>query len=324
MPHALIAGTTGSGKSILLHSIISSLLEKNTPETLRFILCDPKRVEFAVYNGLPELLTPVISDARKTLRALTWAIKEMARRYDILAAENVQNIAQYHEEIYKPAIKAKNKTASEIESLPYIVIVMDELADIMYAYPKEMEALLIRLAQMSRAVGIHLLLATQRPTSTVLTAAIKANIPTRIALSLASYVDSRMVIDQNGAEKLSGQGDMLYLNYDSPVLHRIQAHSLTDSEIQARVNRIKKEKYDVFTLDLDPHSDASSNGGTDDLYEDAKVAVIEAGKASTSYLQRKLRIGYSRAALLMDMLEANGVIGPADGVTPRTVKHDKK
>ena len=321
LPHVLIAGTTGSGKSVILHSILNSLLEKNTPDTIRFILCDPKRVELTVYNDLPELLTPVITSAKKMILALKWAIKEMERRYDILESEKVQNISQYHKEIYEPSLKGKKKD-DEVESMPYIIIAVDELADLMHAYPKEFEASIVRLAQMSRAVGIHLVLATQRPSGNVLTGSIKANIPSRIALSVASYVDSRMVLDMNGAEKLAGMGDMLFLGSDMSQPIRLQAHHLSDEEVVARVKRIKKEQYDVFTLDLEPSSDqffAPYDGEEDDLYEEAKQAVIEAGKASTSFLQRKLRIGYSRTARLMDLLEERGVIGPADGSAPREI-----
>jgi len=321
LPHVLIAGTTGSGKSVILHSIINSLLEKNTPDTVRFILCDPKRVELTVYNDMPELLTPVITSAKKMILALKWAIKEMERRYDILEAEKVQNIAQYHKEIYEPSQKGKKKNG-DVESMPYIIIAVDELGDLMHAYPKEFEASVVRLAQMSRAVGIHLVLATQRPSGSVLTGTLKANIPSRIALSVASYVDSRMILDMNGAEKLAGMGDMLFLGSDMSHPLRLQAYHLSDEEIVARVKRIKKEKHDVFTLDLEPRADeffASSEGEDDDMYEEAKKAVIEAGKASTSFLQRKLRIGYSRTARLMDLLEERGVIGPADGATPREI-----
>jgi S-DNA-T family DNA segregation ATPase FtsK/SpoIIIE len=326
MPHMLIAGASGSGKSVLLHSFINSLLEKNTPETLRLILCDPKRVELAIYNDLPELLTPVIFEPKKVLRALSWAIKEMERRYEILAAEKVQNISQYHKEVYEPSLKSKKKSEELPESLPFIFIFVDELADVMHAYPKEMEAIIVRLTQMSKTVGIHLVLATQRPSSSVLTGAIKSNIPSRIALSLASYVDSRMIIDQNGAEKLVGSGDMLFMDNDTPQLRRLQGYIVSTPELSARMKRLKKESYDAFTLDLDPQPEAyfSRDVDVEDMYEDARRAVIEVGKASTSYLQRKLRIGYSRAARLMDLLEEGGVIGPQTGSEPREILIDKE
>ncbi len=339
MPHALIAGTTGSGKSVTIHNIIVSLLFRNSPDQLRFILVDPKRVELTLYNGIPHLLTPVITEPKKALQSLTWAVKEMARRYDILQAEGIQGLELYHSNVYHPAKKAWEAKGSPEdekdnlpEPLPYIVIILDELNDLMQAYPRELEALIVRLAQMSRAVGIHLLLATQRPSVNVITGTIKANVPTRIALNVASQIDSRTIIDQMGAEKLLGQGDMLYLSSDSPRLTRIQAAYISGEEIKQVVNYLKDQSSDMLSdgitfEDSKEGSAASfmaSIGGSDDdagdeLFEDAKLAVMEAGKASTSYLQRKLRIGYSRAARLIDLLEEQGVIGPADGARPREV-----
>ena len=338
MPHALIAGTTGSGKSVTIHNIIVSLLFRNSPEQLRFILVDPKRVELTLYDGIPHLLTPVITEPKKALKSLAWAVKEMGRRYDILQAEGVQGLELYHQNVYQPAKKAWEERGSLEEEkeglpepLPYIVIILDELNDLMQAYPRELEALIVRLAQMSRAVGIHLLLATQRPSVNVITGTIKANIPTRIALNVASQVDSRTIIDQMGAEKLLGQGDMLYLSSDSPRLTRIQSAFISGEEIKKVVAYLKaQDAHMLDTIDLDEQKDGNANsfmaaiGGEDvdaedELFEDAKAAVLEAGKASTSYLQRKLRIGYSRAARLVDLLEEKGVIGPADGARPREV-----
>jgi DNA segregation ATPase FtsK/SpoIIIE, S-DNA-T family len=339
MPHALIAGTTGSGKSVTIHNIIVSLLFRNSPDQLRFILVDPKRVELTLYNGIPHLLTPVITEPKKALQSLSWAVKEMARRYDILQAEGIQGLELYHTNVYHPAKKAWEAKGSPEdekdnlpEPLPYIVIILDELNDLMQAYPRELEALIVRLAQMSRAVGIHLLLATQRPSVNVITGTIKANIPTRIALNVASQIDSRTIIDQMGAEKLLGQGDMLYLSSDSPRLTRIQSAYISGEEIKQVVAYLKDQSADMLndninfedTKEGSAASFMASIGGSDDdaedeLFDDAKMAVIEAGKASTSYLQRKLRIGYSRAARLMDILEEQGVIGPADGARPREI-----
>ena len=340
MPHALIAGTTGSGKSVTIHNIIVSLLFRNSPDQLRFILVDPKRVELTLYNGIPHLLTPVITEPKKAIKSLGWAVKEMGRRYDILQAEGIQGIELYHSTVYHPAKKAwEDKGAPEEEKdnlpepLPYIVIILDELNDLMQAYPRELEALIVRLAQMSRAVGIHLLLATQRPSVNVITGTIKANVPTRIALNVASQIDSRTIIDQMGAEKLLGQGDMLYLSSDSPRLTRIQSAYISGEEIKKVVAYLKaQDAHMLDTIDLEEKSGetgsatsfmASLTGDNveaeDDLFDDAKQAVMEAGKASTSYLQRKLRIGYSRAARLMDILEEQGIIGPADGSRPREV-----
>lgn len=339
MPHALIAGTTGSGKSVTIHNIIVSLLFRNSPDQLRFILVDPKRVELTLYNGIPHLLTPVITEPKKALQSLSWAVKEMARRYDILQSEGIQGLELYHQNIYHPAKKAWEEKGSPEEEkdnlpepLPYIVIILDELNDLMQAYPKELEALIVRLAQMSRAVGIHLLLATQRPSVNVITGTIKANIPTRIALKVASQIDSRTIIDQMGAEKLLGQGDMLYLSSDSPRLTRIQSAYISGEEINNVVAYLKDQAADMLdsTISFEDAKEGSATsfmaslGGSDDeaedeLFEDAKIAVMEAGRASTSYLQRKLRIGYSRAARLMDILEEQGVIGPADGARPREI-----
>jgi S-DNA-T family DNA segregation ATPase FtsK/SpoIIIE len=338
MPHGLIAGTTGAGKSVAIHNLIISLLYRNSPDQLRFILVDPKRVELTLYNNIPHLLTPVITQAKKALRALSWAVKEMERRYDILEAEKVQNIASYHKNVYQPAKEAWEQGGSDEEervnlpeALPYIVIILDELNDLMQAYPRELEAAIVRLAQMSRAVGIHLILATQRPSVNVITGTIKANVPTRVALMVASQIDSRTILDAVGAEKLLGAGDMLYQSSDSPRAIRLQSAYVSEEEIKKVVKYLKEQDADMLdTLDFD-EAQADSGGDSffqsltgggdeeDELYEDAKLAVIEAGKASTSYLQRKLRIGYSRAARLMDILEENSIIGPQDGSKPREI-----
>jgi len=337
MPHGLIAGTTGSGKSVTIQNIIISLLMRNSPEQLRFILVDPKRVELTLYNKVPHLLTPVITDAKKAIRALSWAVKEMERRYDILQNEQVQNIASYHKNVYNPA---KNQWVEDgedqetrdalPEAMPYIVIILDELNDLMQAYPRELEGMIVRLAQMSRAVGIHLILATQRPSVNVITGTIKANVPTRVAMAVASQVDSRTIIDQVGAEQLLGQGDMLYLSSDSPRPVRLQSAFVSEEEIKKVVDYLKKQDADMLDqLDLDEQPGGSADAmfssftnndeADDELYDDARIAVIEAGKASTSYIQRKLRVGYSRAARLMDLLEEKGVIGPQDGSKAREI-----
>lgn len=336
MPHGLIAGTTGSGKSVTIHNIVVSLLYRNSPEQLRFIMVDPKRVELTLYDGIPHLLTPVITQPKKAMLALKWAVNEMERRYDILQAEKVQNIASYHDNVYRPAKEewVKNGELEEEknnlpEPLPYIVVVMDELADLMHSYPRELEALIVRLAQMSRAVGIHLMLATQRPSVNVITGTIKANIPTRIAMQVASQIDSRTILDQVGAEKLLGQGDMLYLTGELSKPVRLQSAFISEDELKKVIGYLRNlddvQELDSITFDEKESGDntlfAGDLGGDDedDLYEEAKQAVIDAGKASTSYLQRKLRIGYSRAARLIDMLEERGVIGPQDGARPREI-----
>lgn len=339
MPHALIAGTTGSGKSATIHTLVTSLLFRNSPEQLRFIFVDPKRVELTLYNEIPHLLTPVITDPKKALLSLKWAIKEMERRYDVLQAEKVQNLDTYHAKVYQPAKKAFEENGSPEEEkdelpepLPYIVIIIDELSDLMQSYPRELEASIVRLAQMSRAVGIHLILATQRPEVKVITGLIKANVPTRVALKVASQIDSRTILDGVGAEKLLGYGDMLFLSGDISKPMRLQSGFISGDELKKVVEYLKNQS-DAQELDaIDFSGDSADNnpdaffgaaiGGDDeedDLYEEAKQTVIDAGKASTSFLQRKLRIGYSRAARLVDMLEDRGVIGPQDGSKSREI-----
>lgn len=334
MPHGLIAGATGSGKSVAVHALITSLLYRNGPNQLRFIMIDPKRVELTAYNGIPHLLTPVITDPKKTIFSLKWAAKEMDRRYGILEAEHVRDIESYHTTIYEPAKKKDEENLPE--PLPYIVIVIDELADIMHTYPRELEAAIVRLAQMSRAVGIHLVLSTQRPSVNVITGLIKANVPTRMALQVASQIDSRTILDGIGAESLLGAGDMLYLSSDMQKPVRIQTAYISENEVKKVVSHIKNNNAgDLSSIDFggngtgapaEPNDviglvngDFGSDDIDDDLYEEARGAVEEVGRASTSYLQRKLKIGYSRAARLMDVLEAHGIIGPADGSKPREI-----
>lgn len=332
-PHMLIAGATGAGKSVTIHAIITSLLYRNSPELLKFIMVDPKRVELTMYNKIPHLLTPVITDPKKTILALKWAGKEMSRRYDILEENGVRDITSYHENVLKPALKKGGDPEDMPEKMPYIVVIIDELADIMQTYPRELEAGIVRLAQMSRAVGIHLIISTQRPSVNVITGLIKANVPSRIALQVASQVDSRTILDMPGAEKLLGAGDMLYLSGDISQPRRIQSAFISEEEVKKVVKYLSKNyesDEDDETLDFDEDNKESNNSlfeamenedeeDEDDLYGEAKSIVISAGKASTSYLQRKLKIGYSRAARIMDILEERGVIGPADGSKPREV-----
>ncbi len=321
-PHMLIAGATGSGKSVTIHAIIASLLYRNSPEDMRFIMIDPKRVELTLYNKIPHLLTPVITEPKKAILALKWAAKEMGRRYDILEKQSVRDIDSYH----------KNRT-KDSETMPYIVIVVDELADIMQTYPRELESAIVRLAQMSRAIGIHLILSTQRPSVNVITGLIKANVPTRVALQVSSQIDSRTILDGGGAEKLLGAGDMLYLGGEMAKPLRLQSAYITETEVKKvakyladtykdevlgeinLTNQNEPGKDSIFEASLDDE-DA---GEEDDMYEQAKETVISTGKASTSFLQRKLGVGYSRAARLMDILEQKGVIGPANGSKAREV-----
>lgn len=319
MPHLLISGATGSGKSVSAHSLIISLLYRNPPEILRFILIDPKRVELSVYNDIPHLLTPVITDPKKTVQALRWATKEMDRRYGLLSQYHVRDIVSFNTHI--------TKTGGE-EVLPYIVIMIDELADLMMLFPREMESSIIRLAQMARAVGIHLVVATQRPSVEVITGLIKANITSRIAFQVASQVDSRTILDMGGAEKLLGNGDMLFLAGDTAKPRRIQGGFVSEQEVKRVVSFLREQSetpdYDenMFIQNTVEENNADSGdeeGDNDPLYDEAKALVIEAGKASASYFQRRLRVGYSRAARLLDLLEERGVIGPGEGAKPREV-----
>lgn len=337
MPHMLIAGATGAGKSVTIHTIVTSLLFRNPPENMRFIMIDPKRVELTLYNKIPHLLTPVITDAKKAILSLKWAAKEMDRRYDVLEAESVRDIASYHKNIVEPAYAAAPKDASDEERadlperMPYIVVIIDELADIMTSYPRELESSIVRLAQMSRAVGIHLILSTQRPSVNVITGLIKANIPSRIALQVASQIDSRTILDASGAEKLLGAGDMLFMSGEMSKPVRVQSAFISEGEVKKVVKYLAKEYQDevpgeitfsetdgrdtIFEAVLDGDGDEDD----DELYEEARETVLSAGKASSSYLQRKLKVGYARAARLLDMLEERGVVGPAEGSKPREI-----
>lgn len=316
MPHLLIAGQTGSGKSIMINTFLMSLLYRNSPSDLKLILVDPKRVELSPYNHIPHLLTQVITDPEKCLSALKWSVDEMERRYELLAENGKREIKSYN-------------TANPEDKLPYVVIVIDELADLMMVAAREVESLIVRIAQKARAVGIHLVLATQRPSVDVITGLIKANIPARIAFTVASQVDSRTIIDQTGAEKLLGKGDLLYTTPQIPKPKRIQGAFVSDDEINNVINFIKSQaEPDYDDTVVKQHVNISSGGivmdidgssGDEDMLKDAMKVVVESGKASASLLQRRLRIGYSRASRLIDVMEERGVIGPADGARPREV-----
>lgn len=314
MPHLLIAGATGSGKSVCINSLICNLLFDNSPNDLRILLVDPKRVELTNYNGIPHLLTPVITEVDKTVSALKWAVWEMERRYKLFSEQGKRNIVAYNSD---PGPEGK---------LPYIVIIIDELADLMASSAKEVEGSIVRLAQMARATGMHLVIATQRPSVDVLTGLIKANITSRIAFATASQVDSRTILDLSGAEKLLGNGDMLFIGNGVNKPKRIQGCFVSDVEIE-ELNKFLREKgeaeYDDAIVSFRSARRGESfdrNGsGEDDLYNEAVETIVHAGKASASLLQRRLRVGYARAARLLDILEQQGVIGPADGAKPRDV-----
>lgn len=317
MPHVLIAGTTGSGKSVALNAFIASILFRASPQEVKFIMVDPKRVEMTGYNGIPHLLTPVIVEQDKILSALKWAMGEMDRRYKLFAERGVRNIDTYNE-------------LSGFQALPYIVIIIDELADLMIFAPVEVEDSIARLAQMARATGIHLVIATQRPSVDVITGLIKANIPARIAFNVSSLIDSRVILDGPGAEKLLGRGDMLYVPPDQAKPTRIQGAFVSEKEMQRLVGFLKEKAPEVHyteevitqqvTVKGKGIGGMSSGGeGLDGLFDDAVRVVCQYDKASASLLQRKLSIGYSRAAKILDQLEEHGIIGPAEGSKPRDV-----
>ncbi len=325
MPHLLIAGSTGSGKTVCVNTLITSLLYQNSPDELKFIMVDPKRVELTPYNDIPHLLTPVITDPDKAINSLKWSISEMENRYELLSHLGARNIESYNKSVRE---KYQNR-----ETLPFLVIIIDELADLMATHGREMEAAVVRLAQMARAVGIHLVLSTQRPSVEVITGLIKANITTRFAFQVASQIDSRTIIDMAGAEKLLGNGDMLYLSGDSNKPMRIQGTFVSEGEVNKitafiKSQKVKKDEADQAivgedkTKTITDFSTKEENMIDDDLYEDAVETVKNAGKASASLLQRRLRIGYARAARLLDLMEEQGIVGPADGAKPRTVLSD--
>lgn len=317
MPHLLVAGQTGSGKSVMINTILTSLLYRNSPSDLKLILVDPKQVELKPYDEIPHLLAPVITEPEKCISALKWAVAEMERRYTALADAGKRNIAEYN-------------AAKQEEGMPYIVIVIDELADLMMMAARDVEALIVRIAQKARAVGIHLVLATQRPSVDVITGLIKANVPARIAFTTASQVDSRTIIDQIGAEKLLGQGDMLFLTADMPKPKRVQGAFIDVPETSKVTDFLRMQRppqYDDEVISQPVQlngkggvvADYGAADADDDMFKDAVRCVIEGHKASTSLLQRRLRIGYGRAARLIETMEEQGIVGPADGARPREV-----
>jgi DNA segregation ATPase FtsK/SpoIIIE, S-DNA-T family len=333
MPHLLIAGSTGAGKSVMLNSMIMSILYKSTPDEVRMILVDPKRLEMGLYEGIPHLLTPVITDPKKATYALRNAVLEMERRLKLLAGQGVRNIDQFNKKVRALASEPRSlfeeeePLAEDLKPLPFILIVIDELADLMMLERGNVEEAVARLAQMARAVGMHLVLATQRPSVDVITGLIKANFPSRISFRVATRVDSRTVLDVMGAEHLLGKGDMLFLPPGSSRLTRVHGAFVTEAEINRVVECWKAQArpdYDQTFLQAPPADDedpegAEFEGGDDPAYQDAVRVVLEMGKASTSTLQRRLRLGYGRAARILDMMQHEGIIGPPDGSKPREV-----
>ena len=329
MPHLLIAGTTGSGKSVCINSLIISMLYKASPDEVRFLMIDPKAVELTEYNGMPHMLVPVVTDPRKASGALGWAVSEMMKRYKIFSECNVRNLQGYNHLAASQDYQDEN--GQPMPSMPQIVIIIDELADLMMAAPKEVEDSICRLAQLARAAGMHLVVATQRPSVDVVTGLIKANIPSRIALTVSNAVDSRTILDAGGAEKLLGNGDMLFAPVGSTKPLRVQGCYVSDDEISSIVEFVKKAKsieYDEKVIEEIERNAASeskgddsgdSEGGGDPMIDEAIKCVVEAGQASTSLLQRRLRLGYARAGRLIDEMEQLGVVGPHEGSKPRQV-----
>ena len=326
MPHLLIAGSTGAGKSVAINSMLTSILYHATPDDVRLILIDPKRLELGTYADIPHLLTPVVVDPKQAANALAWAVREMEERYKTLAAEGVRNIDQYNRNV-RQAIEQGHtpKDGEDPRPLPFVLVVIDELADLMMVASAEVEESIARLAQMARAVGIHLILATQRPSVDVITGLIKANLPARISFRVSSKVDSRTILDGNGAEQLLGKGDMLYLPPASSRLIRLHGPYISEQESMRLASFLRKQGKPVYdeTITAEEKGTDATEFEKDDLYDEAARIVVSSGQASISYLQRRLRIGFSRAARLVDMMEAEGLVSPANGGKPREVLVDK-
>ncbi len=327
MPHLLIAGATGAGKSVALNTMICSLLYKATPDEVKLIMVDPKRIELSAYDGIPHLITPVVKDAKKATNALFWAVKEMEHRYELLSEKKSRHIEQYNQKVLREQKRQKKPDADSEEKppkpLPYIVVVIDELADLMMVASRDVEVALTRLAQMARAAGIHLILATQRPSVDVLTGIIKANFPTRLTFQVSSKTDSRTIIDTNGAENLLGMGDMLFMPPGTGKLQRIHGAYLSETELTGIIEFLKQQatpEYDQSVVEA-PQKESGDDEDKeyDERYDDAVALVTRTGQASISMIQRHLRIGYNRAARIVEMMESEGVVGPADGVKPREV-----
>jgi S-DNA-T family DNA segregation ATPase FtsK/SpoIIIE len=320
MPHLLIAGATGTGKSVALNAMICSLLYKSTPTDVKLIMIDPKRIELSSYDGIPHLITPVVMDVKKATNSLFWAVQEMERRYELMSEKKARNIKQYNQKVDK---EIKAGQGDGLEKLPFIVIIIDELADLMMVASRDVEVALTRLAQMARAAGIHLILATQRPSVDVLTGIIKANFPTRLTFQVSSRTDSRTIIDTIGAENLLGNGDMLFLPPGTAKLQRIHGAFISEVELERILEFLKgqqKPEYDKSVIDVPVREkDGSDDQEYDEKYDDAVALIAKTRQASISMIQRHLRIGYNRAARIIEMMEKEGIVGPSDGAKPRDV-----
>jgi S-DNA-T family DNA segregation ATPase FtsK/SpoIIIE len=326
MPHLLVAGATGSGKSVMINSLIMSILMRDTPKQVRLILVDPKRVEFSGYNGLPHLYVPVVTEPRQAASALQWAVSEMERRLKVFERAGARNIGAYNEMCVSGKL---SKMENPPEPMPFMVIIIDELSDLMMVAGKDVEASIVRIAQLARAAGIHLVLATQRPSADVVTGLIKSNIETRIALSVASSTDSRVIIDQTGAQRLLGNGDMLF-KYRGHRTRRVLGCYVSDSEIESVVDFVRSQGepdyHEEILTQVTPSTPGASPDFSDDedpLVWEAAQVVVDSQLGSTSGLQRRLKVGYARAGRIMDALEAKGIVGPPDGSKPREVLLDK-
>jgi S-DNA-T family DNA segregation ATPase FtsK/SpoIIIE len=360
MPHLLVAGTTGSGKSVCINALVASMIFRFTPEELRFIMIDPKVVEMQMYNALPHLAFPVVTDPKKVLLALRWVIDEMEKRYKIFAHAGVRNITSFNgrpakktqkeldAEAVETGVSPANRRAADTaaateerikvprddepvipDKMPYIVIIIDELADLMQTAPADVESAIARITQMARAAGIHLIVATQTPRADVITGVIKANIPSRIAFQVASKIDSRVILDENGADRLLGQGDMLYLPPSTSRLIRAQGVLVTDEEIHRLVEFVSAQSPPTFDVAMQDKLELSSTAAEDDvtdedeeLVEKCLEIIRQEKRASTSLLQRRLRLGYTRAARIVDILEQRGILGPGEGAKPREILVD--